>query len=140
MTDSARCTTNGQTNNQTSTTSAQTDTMSGQTDTTSGQTDTTSGQADTTSEQTDTTSGQTDTTNEQTDTTWGQTDTTSGQTDATSGQILRARRPFQRFWVTMRCSINCFKNVQMLNFINETPQLPTQKVPKNLFNAASIFK
>ena len=107
--------------------------MSGQTDTTSEQTDTTSGQTDTTREQTDTTSGQTDTTNEQ-------TDTTSGQTDATSGQILRAVRPFQRFWVTMRCSINYFKNVQMLNFINETPQLPTQKVPKNLFNAASIFK
>ena len=107
--------------------------MSGQTDTTSEQTDTTSGQTDTTREQTDTTSGQTDTTNEK-------THTTSGQTDATSGQILRAARPFQRFWVTMKCSINYFKNVQMLNFINETPQLPTQKVPKNLFNAASIFK
>ena len=28
----------------------------------------------------------------------------------------------------------------MLNFFNETPQLPTKKVPKNLFNATSIFK
>ena len=54
--------------------------------------------------------------------------------------ILRVDRPFQRFWETMSCSINYFKNVQMLNFFNETPQLPTKKVPKNLFNAASIFK
>ena len=64
---------------------------------------------------------------EQTDRCYKWTDTTSRQT-------------ISMFLGNLGCSINYFKNVQMLNFINETPQLPSQKVPKNLFNAASIFK
>ena len=128
-----------------------------------------SGQTDTKSEQTDTTSGRqilrvnrrvlrADRYYEWTDRYYEWVDrycewadnTMSGQTDTTSRvvrqmlrvdwHILRVDRPFQRFWETMSCSINYFKNVQMLNFFNETPQLPTKKVPKNLFNAASIFK
>ena len=65
--------------------------------------------------------------NEQADRCYKWTDTMSGQT-------------ISMFLGNLGCSINYFKNVQMLNFINETVQLPTQTVPKNLFDVASIFK